>query len=250
MTEIEAERQRSDHSSPTHVGIIMDGNGRWARARNLPRIAGHRAGVEVIGGLLEAAVELGIEYLSLFAFSTENWSRPAEEVRALMRLLAGYLDSHLQEVSQAGIRLLPVGDIGRMPEPVRQQIERAQHLTAENRKLTLVLAVNYGGRADILQAVRALAQSACQGRIDPDRIGLNDIAARLQTSAVPDPDLIIRTSGESRLSNFYLWQAAYSELWITETYWPDFTPDLLRLAVADYARRQRRFGGLPREDQR
>ena len=222
-------------SLPRHLAVIMDGNGRWARQRHRPRVFGHQAGVRATRRLVEAALERGIEHLTLFAFSSENWSRPDEEVRGLMQLFLQALQQQVKELQQAGVRLDFVGALDRFPHPLQQQMSQAQQQTAGNRKLHLHVALNYGGRWDILQAVEHLLQH---------RLPVNEanLSAQLAMAGVPDPDLIIRTSGEQRLSNFLLWQAAYSELWFTPVLWPDFDRKHLDEALEWYASRQRRFG--------
>jgi undecaprenyl diphosphate synthase len=229
---------------PRHVAIIMDGNGRWAGARNLPRIAGHREGVKAARATVRAAGRLGIEYLTLFAFSSENWTRPAAEVEFLMRLLESSVDEELPELIRNNVRLRVIGDIATLGAGVRQSIERAMRATEANGGLTLQIALNYGGRQELIRAVRALAARVARGELAPEAIGETDLAAVLDTADVPDPDLLIRTSGEFRLSNFLLWQVAYTELLVLPILWPEFSPRDLCLAVADYQGRTRRFGGL------
>ena len=225
---------------PRHVGIIMDGNGRWAKERGLPRLAGHRAGVENIRPVLRAAVELGIPYLTLYAFSTENWARPADEVNGLLGLLAEYLDREVQSLHAEGVRLLHLGRLDRLSPDLQRRVRAAIDLTRDNTRLTLAVAFNYGGRADIVEAARAIVAAG----IPLEQIDEACIAAHLATRGLPDPDLIIRTSGEWRLSNFLIWQAAYSEYWTTPVYWPDFRPEHLSQAVEEYGRRERRYGGV------
>jgi len=229
-----------------HVAIIMDGNGRWAQSRGLPRIEGHRAGAEAVRRVLEACRDLQIRYLTLYAFSTENWKRPAAEVRELMRLLQSFLDRPLADLTRHGIRFHAIGELDRLPANVRRALDRAAAATRDAEQGVLTLAISYGSRAEITAAARRLAERARDGELDPAAISEDTVAAHLYTAAVdvPDPDLVIRTANEMRLSNFLLWQASYAELWVTPTLWPDFGADELRAATAEYERRQRRFGGL------
>jgi undecaprenyl diphosphate synthase len=223
---------------PRHVAIIMDGNGRWARRRRLPRIAGHRRGAEAVRATVRACAERGIEYLTLFAFSSENWRRPAEEVALLMRLFKAALENEVEKLHANGVRVKVVGDTTRFDPKIRELIARAEALTAQNRGLTLTIAANYGGRWDVLQALSRLlreglpAQELTEERLSP----------HLAMSYAPEPDLFIRTGGEQRISNFLLWQLAYTELYFTETLWPDFGAAALDEAIASYRRRERRFG--------
>jgi undecaprenyl diphosphate synthase len=223
---------------PRHVAIIMDGNGRWAKQRHLPRFAGHKRGVEAVRAAVQACGERGIEYLTLFAFSSENWRRPAEEVALLMQLFHGALANEVDKLHRNGVRLKVVGDLQRFDPKIRQSIERAETLTGENRKLTLTIAANYGGRWDILQALR----SCLKNNDSKKEILEEDVAPYLAMSYAPEPDLFIRTGGEQRISNFLLWQLAYSELYFTETLWPDFDAAALDEAIASYRSRERRFG--------
>jgi undecaprenyl diphosphate synthase len=223
---------------PRHVAIILDGNGRWARSRMLPRIAGHRRGLEAVRATVENCAERGIEYLTLFAFSSENWRRPAEEVALLLQLFQSALTNEAERLHRAGVRLKVVGDTRRFGRKIRLLIEQAESLTAGNRRLTLTIAANYGGRWDILQALtRLLAE---KGR--PEKVDEAALAPYLAMSYAPEPDLFIRTGGEQRISNFLLWQLAYSELYFTETLWPDFDAQALDQAIASYRGRERRFG--------
>jgi len=226
-----------------HVAIIMDGNGRWAQAQGLPRALGHRAGMESLKKIVEACPDLGIDYLTVYAFSTENWKRPKLEVEALMRLMSEYIDSELSRLKKNGVRIKILGDILPVPAALRSKIENAVMETANNQGLTFSIALNYGGRQEILQAAKRLAHQALQGE-DPDQWTEEDFQKSLYIGDLPDPDLMIRTGGELRISNFLLWQLAYSELWTTPIYWPDFTPDVLAQALHDYGSRQRRFGGI------
>jgi undecaprenyl diphosphate synthase len=227
---------------PTHVAVIMDGNGRWARARGKKRHAGHRAGVKSVRATVEAAAERGVRHLTLFAFSSENWSRPAEEVSSLMRLFVEALRREVDELHRNNVRLRFVGALGQLGEGLQKGIAAAEARTAANTGLSLNVAVAYGGRWDIMQAVRALAQQAKTGEIGPEDIDEEALAGRLQLGDSPDPDLLIRTGGEQRISNFLLWNLAYAELWFTDVLWPDFDKDEFDKALAYYASKQRRYG--------
>lgn len=229
---------------PRHVAIIMDGNGRWAKRRMLPRVAGHRAGVEAVRKVVRAAGELGVEVLTLYAFSSENWRRPESEISDLMGLLRHYLLRELDELAGNGVRIKVIGNLSRFEPDLRAMIEGAVERTATNARLTVVVALNYGAQDELASAARALARDAAAGRIDPTSIDVEAIAARLATADLPPLDLLIRTSGEKRLSNFLLWQAAYAELAFVDTLWPDFDGAALSAALDDFARRERRFGGL------
>jgi undecaprenyl diphosphate synthase len=229
---------------PAHVAIIMDGNGRWATARGLPRVAGHREGVKAARAVVRAAHELGLRYLTLYAFSTENWSRPEDEVTMLMRLLEESIYRELPELMDNNVRLRVIGRPTGVPSPLRRGLEHVMAETARNTGLTLLVAFNYGGRDELLDAFRTLARRVQAGELTPETISEADVTGALYTDGVPDPDLLIRTSGEMRVSNFLLWQIAYTELWITPTLWPDFGPADLYRAVADFQRRTRRFGGV------
>jgi undecaprenyl diphosphate synthase len=227
---------------PAHVAIVMDGNGRWARARHLPRTAGHKRGVDATHEIVEACANRGVRVLTLFAFSSENWRRPQAEVRTLMELFFSTLRSEARQLAEKGVRLRFIGDRGAFPQRLQDQICHAEALTERETAMGLNIAANYGGRWDITQAVRRLAEQTAAGRIAPQGIGDEAIAARLSTGGLPDPDLFIRTGGEHRISNFLLWQLAYTELYFTDTLWPDFDAIALDLSFQDYARRQRRFG--------
>lgn len=229
---------------PRHIAIIMDGNGRWAKERGLPRLEGHRAGAESVREVMEACIELGVEYLTLYAFSSENWSRPATEVSALMTLLDRFLDEKAKDLDRQNVRLLAIGQLDRLPAKTRALIERIQARTAENTTMTLVLALSYGGREEIVAAARSLATDAAAGKISPAEIDAELFASRLQTAGIPDPDLLVRTSGEMRVSNFLLWQISYAEIVIVKKFWPDFRQRDLGEAVHEYQRRHRRFGAL------
>jgi undecaprenyl diphosphate synthase len=228
-----------------HIAIIMDGNGRWAASRGLPRVAGHRAGREAGRRAIEACRELGVPVLTLYAFSTENWRRPPDEVDALMDLLHESIVAEAEELRRNGIRLRVSGDLESMAPMIRAEVDRAVALTAANEAMILNIALNYGSRAEILRAVRAIATDVASGRRDIESIDEATIAGGLYTGGLPDPDLLIRTGHEQRLSNFLLWQAAYTELFFLDVFWPDFTRDHLVAAIAEYQRRQRRFGGTP-----
>lgn len=231
-------------SIPRHVGIIMDGNGRWAKARRLPRIAGHRRGIEAVRVVSRAARTIGIEVLTLYAFSSENWRRPAEEVSDLMGLLRHFIRSDLDELAREGVRLRIIGDHRAFAADLVALIDDAIVRTAPNTGSTLVIALNYGGQDELVRALRSVAAAARDGMLDPATLGAADIEAALDTAGLPPLDLLIRTSGEHRLSNFMLWQAAYAELLFVETLWPDFDAAALASAVEVFAGRERRFGGL------
>ncbi len=228
---------------PTHIAIIMDGNGRWATERGLPKIMGHHAGAESVQRIVKAAAELGIKVLSLYTFSTENWKRPPEEVDALFRLLDEYLNKEAQSMSRNNIRFSVVGRIEGLPFFLRDKIVKVINMTASNTGMVLNLAINYGGRTEIIDAVRKIVEDVKSGLLTVDEIDEMTISRYLYTRGLPDPDLLIRTSGEFRLSNFLLWQVSYSEIYITNKYWPDFDGDDLKNAVIEYGRRERRFGG-------
>jgi undecaprenyl diphosphate synthase len=228
---------------PRHVAVIMDGNGRWAKKRGLPRVAGHRQGAEAARKVLRAAGEAGVECLTLYAFSSENWRRSDEEIGDLMGLLRLYIGSELNNLHREGIRLKILGDHRAFRKDVAAMVDKAVERTRDNRRMTLAVALNYGSRAEIAGAARQLAAKAATGEIDPEAIDEAALEAMLDTRALPPLDLVIRTSGERRLSNFLLWQAAYAELLFVDTLWPDFDGDALRAALADYAGRERRFGG-------
>jgi undecaprenyl diphosphate synthase len=227
-----------------HVAIIMDGNGRWATSRGLPRVAGHRAGVEAIREAVKAARELGIEVLTLYAFSTENWKRPREEVDALMMLLVEYCRREVRELKEQGVRINVIGRWRELPDLQRQAVAEAMADTAHNTKLTVNLALNYGGQAEMVDAFRAIMAKVQAGELQPDEVDASTIEAHLYTAGLPAPDLIIRTAGEFRLSNFLLWQAAYAEFWVTQDRWPDFSRAHLEAALADFSRRERRYGAV------
>jgi undecaprenyl diphosphate synthase len=223
---------------PLHVAIIMDGNGRWARTRGLPRLAGHRAGVDNLRRVIEAATEFGIRYLTIYAFSTENWSRPPDEVRGLLNILEDVIDRELQSLNKNGVQLRHIGRLERLSPELQAKVHQAVEMTQHNERLVLNIAWNYGGRDEIVEAVHRMMENG----VLPDDVDEDLISQYLYTAGIPDPDLIIRTSGELRASNFLIWQGAYSEWYVTPTYWPDFGRDELLEALWEYARRDRRFG--------
>jgi undecaprenyl diphosphate synthase len=226
-----------------HLAIIMDGNGRWAKARRLPRIAGHRAGVEAVRRVVEAAPGLGLEVLTLYAFSSENWKRPADEVSDLMGLLRHYVQSEIDTLHRNGVRLEFIGDWQALKPDLVALLGAARERTQANTGLRLVMALNYGGQGELVRAARSLAQDVADGRIGPDDITVESLEARLDTAGMPPPDAVLRTSGELRLSNFLLWQSAYAEYLVTDTLWPDFDGPALGAALAEFGTRERRFGG-------
>ncbi|MDZ7369947.1 MAG: isoprenyl transferase [candidate division KSB1 bacterium] len=238
------DRIKSRGKLPRHIGIIMDGNGRWAERRGLPRTAGHNAGVETVRRIVEAAGQLGISVLTLYTFSCENWRRPANEVSALMNLLLKTIRKEIDDLEKKNVRLTVIGDIKGLPYAPRAAIEGSIRRLEKNTGLVLNLALNYGGRQEIVQAVKALGNDILAGKITPESINEAIFASYLQTSELGDPDLVIRTSGEKRISNFLLWQIAYSELYITPTLWPDFTAEEFCQAIEDFQNRERRFGGI------
>ena len=229
---------------PSHVAIIMDGNGRWAKQRHLPRVEGHREGAESVRAVVRAAGEAGIKYLTVYAFSVENWGRPKDEVDTLMKYLARYLKNEIPELNRNSVRLEAIGQIYRLPEFVQQQLEKTKAALARNNGLTLILALSYGSRTEIVEAVRDIATKVQKGKLDPAEITEQTISQHLYTKNFPDPDLLIRTSGEMRVSNFLLWQISYAELVVTPTLWPDFRKAQLFDALEEYGRRHRRFGGV------
>ena len=233
-----------DKEIPQHIAIIMDGNGRWARERGQPRREGHRAGAESVEIALETCGEIGVDYLTIYAFSSENWKRPEAEVKALMGLLAHFLKEKTSSLVKNNIRLQVIGQIDKLPKSNQKELEKSIDATAGNDGLTLVVALSYGSREEIVEATRALMRKAQDGELDPENLDQATFAAQLNTAAYPDPDLLIRTSGEYRISNFLLWQISYSEIFITKTLWPDFRRDNLLEAVGEYQKRQRRFGGV------
>lgn len=236
------QRIKVDGRVPTHVAVIMDGNGRWARSRGLPRIRGHSAGATAVREVIEGAVEAGVSILTLFAFSQENWNRPAGEVGALMRLLQRYVVRERDELIRQGVRVHVHGDLDRLASTPRRAIDEIQRLTARGRTLHLNLMISYGGRAEIVRAAKRLAERVRSGELEPADIDEAAFSGELYTTGLPDPDLLIRTSGEQRISNFLLWQLAYTELYITPVLWPDFGREQLFTAIHDYQKRERRFG--------
>ena len=229
---------------PEHIAIIMDGNGRWAKARKMPRTMGHKAGVETIRRILKEADRLGVRYLTLYAFSTENWKRPKDEVDALMKLLVQYLTNEVEGLHKNGVILRVLGDMNALPEAVRDKINEAIELTKNNSGIVLNVAFNYGGRDEIVTAVKNMVSDIQNGKLDEQKISEEVISNYLYTKDSPDPDLIIRPSGEQRISNFLLWQCAYSEFWYSNVNWPDFSEKDLQRAIYDYQNRDRRFGGV------
>ncbi|MCX7927739.1 MAG: isoprenyl transferase [Candidatus Omnitrophica bacterium] len=229
---------------PEHVAIIMDGNGRWARKRHLPRVAGHQQGAERVREIVQAAAELGIKVLTLFAFSTENWARPKEEVNALMRYFEEFLDKELDNLQKNNVRFIAIGRQRPLPENILEKMQNVERLTSSNKGLTLVLAINYGARQEITDAVKQIVENCLQGNLQCDDINEHTVSSFLYTKDLPDPDLLIRTSGEQRISNFLLWQLSYTEFYFTKTLWPDFSRRHFEQAIKQYSLRQRRFGKL------
>jgi len=229
---------------PRHIGLIMDGNGRWATARSLPRTEGHRRGMEALRRTIKEALVLGVEYLTIFSFSSENWTRPIEEVNSLMGLLKRFIHRDLAELHRQGVRVVMIGDRLNVPKDILSLIEDSEELTKDNDSLTLVVAFNYGARDEIVRAISKLVTDVKAGSVEPDTITSDMISDYLDTAGIPDPDLIIRSSGEQRLSNFLLWQSAYTEFVFTETLWPDFDAASLQAAIGQYQKRERRFGDV------
>ncbi len=227
---------------PKHVAIIMDGNGRWARQKGRPRVFGHRSGVESVRAVVRAAREVKVRHLTLYAFSTENWNRPDREINALMEILVGSLRKETSELRQEGVKIGVIGNVDRLPSVCRRELSEAMNQTEANQTLDLILALSYSGRWDILQAARTLAEQAAAGKLDPASIDESVFASALSTSGIPDPELLVRTSGEYRISNYLLWQTAYSEMYFTPTLWPDFREEEFYAALLDYQSRERRFG--------
>ena len=231
-------------SIPKHIAIIMDGNGRWATERMLPRSFGHKAGVESLRDVIKTASNIGVKYLTLYAFSTENWKRPASEVSVLMKLLLEYLKKEIAELHDNNVRIQTIGDISKLQKEVVDEIEKATTRTKNNDGLCVNIALNYGGRSEIINVIKQIVTKTENNEIEIDKIDEELIDSLLYTGGIPDPELLIRTSGEIRLSNFLLWQCAYSEFWFTDIYWPDFTGEHLLTAIIDYQNRKRRFGGI------
>lgn len=241
MSDPDAQELVPPEPIPRHVAVIMDGNGRWARERGLPRLAGHRAGVENLRRTIEAAVEFGIEYLTIYAFSTENWERPPAEVRGLMNILEEVIDRELQELHKNGVQLRHIGKLDGLRQELQDKVREAIELTKDNRRLVLNVAFNYGGRDEIVHAIQEMIRDG----VDPDEVDEDMVSRYLYTAGSPDPDLVVRTSGELRVSNFLIWQGAYAEWVVTPTYWPDFSREELHKALTEFARRERRFGRVP-----
>lgn len=235
---------RASSHGPLHVGVIMDGNGRWAAARGLPRFEGHRRGVEALRRTVRAASEIGVRYLTVYSFSSENWTRPAQEISELMGLLKYFIRNDLLTLQESGVKIRVIGERGNLKPDIVALLEEAESRTRDNDKLDLIVAFNYGARHEIVEAARALAREAAAGRLRPEAIDEALFASRLQTAGAPDPDLIIRTSGEMRLSNFLMWQAAYSELVFLPIFWPDFDRQAFQSAIDSFRARERRFGGV------
>ena len=251
MADLLAERADDVHAGhasragfPRHIAIIMDGNGRWAADRGLPRALGHKAGVEAVRRTVKAAAELGIPYLTLYSFSSENWSRPAEEISDLMGLMKRFIRRDLAELHKSNVRIVIIGERTNVEADMLALLDEAQQLTTANTGLTLVIAFNYGARSEIAEAARRIARQVAAGELDAEAITADVISANLSTIGIPDPDMMIRTSGEMRLSNFLLWQAAYTELVFVDAYWPDFGMELLEAAISQFRERDRRYGGL------
>ena len=227
---------------PRHIAIIMDGNGRWAKQKGLPRVLGHRSGVKSVREVTEAAAQVGVQYLTLYAFSTENWSRPPAEVTALMSLLVETIKGEIRDLNKNGVRLLAIGDLGKLPKSTYEALMSGIETTKNNSRINLVLALNYSAKWEILQAARLLAEKAVAGELNPADIDEHAFENALSTKGIPDPELLIRTSGETRISNFLLWQIAYAELYFTPVFWPDFGKKELLEAIYSYQNRERRFG--------
>ncbi len=236
------EKLKSKGSIPRHIAIIMDGNGRWAKQRGLPRVAGHRRGVETVRSVVELSAKLDVKYLTLYTFSTENWKRPKDEVSTLMRLIVKSLQNETDELHANNVKLTTIGNFSHLPDLVRNELQQATEKTKDNTGLVLNLALSYSGRWEILEAVKKIASEVKEGKLSIDDINEKYFSSKLETSGIPDPDLMIRSGGEMRVSNYLLWQIAYSEIYVTSTLWPDFKAHDLLLAVEDYQRRERRFG--------
>ena len=229
---------------PKHIAIIMDGNGRWAKAHSLPRIAGHKEGIDSVRAITKKCGDIGVKHLSLYTFSSENWSRPIKEVKALMGLLLLTIRREIKDLNKNNVRLTTIGNMGDLPDDARKGMEEGIKITENNSGLNLILALSYGGRQEILKMVQSIARKAINGEIEPEKLSESDIVNELDTAKIPDPDLLIRTGGDQRISNFLLWQIAYSEIYVTDTYWPEFKEKELLDAVADFQDRERRFGRI------
>ena len=232
----------NNNNIPKHIAIIMDGNGRWAKAHSLPRIAGHKEGIDSVRAITKKCGDIGVKHLSLYTFSSENWSRPIKEVKALMGLLLLTIRREIKDLNKNNVRLTTIGNMGDLPDDARKGMEEGLKITENNSGLNLILALSYGGRQEILKMVQSIARKAVNGEIEPEKLGEIDIVNELDTAKIPDPDLLIRTGGDQRISNFLLWQIAYSEIYVTDTYWPEFKEKELLDAVADFQDRERRFG--------
>ena len=229
---------------PKHIAIIMDGNGRWAKAHSLPRIAGHKEGIDSVRAITKICGEIGVKYISLYTFSSENWRRPKNEVKALMRLLLLTIRHEVKDLNKNNVRLTTIGNMGDLPSDARKGMEEGIKITENNSGLNLILALSYSGRREILKMVQSIARKAVNGEIEPEKLSEGDIINELDTAKIPDPDLLIRTGGEQRISNFLLWQIAYSEIYVTDIYWPEFREKQLLNAIADFQDRERRFGHI------
>jgi len=234
----------NNNNIPKHIAIIMDGNGRWAKAHSLPRIAGHKEGIDSVRAITKKCGDIGVKHLSLYTFSSENWSRPLKEVKALMGLLLLTIRHEIKDLNKNNVRLSTIGNMGDLPDDARKGMEEGLKLTENNSGLNLILALSYGGRQEILKMVQSIARKALNGEIEPEKLSESDIVNELDTAKIPDPDLLIRTGGDQRISNFLLWQIAYSEIYVTDTYWPEFKEKELLDAVADFQDRERRFGRI------
>jgi undecaprenyl diphosphate synthase len=240
---INQENSQDINNIPQHVAIIMDGNGRWAKERGLPRLAGHRAGADNLRTIIRASAKFGIKYLTLYAFSTENWARPKAEITGLMHILADVIDKELRELHEEGARLVHIGHLDGLPKNLQEKVRNAIELTKDNKRITIVIAFNYGGRDEIINAIKNMIRD----EVSPEDVDEALVSSYMFTSGLPDPDLVIRTSGELRTSNFLTWQSVYSEWYFPKVYWPDFNEEELRKALEDYSDRERRFGGLIEE---
>ena len=234
----------NNNNIPKHIAIIMDGNGRWAKAHSLPRIAGHKEGIDSVRAITKICGDIGVKHLSLYTFSSENWRRPKNEVKALMRLLLLTIRREIKDLNKNNVRLTTIGNIGDLPDDARKGMEEGLKITEKNSGLNLILALSYGGRQEILKMVQSIARKALNGEIEPEKISEDNIVNELDTAKIPDPELLIRTGGELRISNFLLWQIAYSEIYVTDIYWPEFREKELLDAVADFQARERRFGHI------